>query len=103
MKSQTLTLEQVTAIFEASEWTYAKTMPWVPHYYVVRDKWEHDVPFTDVVQFIYNNGVPMRWGKKKPKPYLDIGEWRYFSMGWPADETTVINREKIDGSKAWVE
>jgi hypothetical protein len=93
-------LEQVIEAFEAHTWRFASSMPWVPHYYIIRDKWDHPLPFTDVVQFIYANGVLMRWGRKPPKPYLDIGEWRYFSMGAPAHETTVINREKIAGSKA---
>ena len=92
-------LEQVIADFEAHPWKFAKTMAFVPHFYVVRDTWKGALSFTATVQFIYDNGVPMRWGKKPPKPYLDIGEWRYFAMGWPPNETTVINREKIAGSK----
>lgn len=93
-------LEQVIADFEAHTWTYAKSMPWVPHFYVVRQKWEGALSFDDVVQFIYDNGVPMRWGAKPAKPYLDIGEWRYFCMGNPVPQTKIINREKIAGSKA---
>lgn len=96
----TLSLEDVISAFEAHTWRYASTMKWVPHYYVTRDKWQHIIPFDEIVQFIYDKGVPMRWGKKAPKPYLDIGEWRYFCMGNPVPETTVINREKIAGSKA---
>lgn len=95
-----LSREAVVAELERQVWTYAKSMPWVPHEYVVRHKWDSGLDWEAVVQFMRDHGRPMTWGRKPPKPYFDAGEWRYFTMGSPLSETTVINRERIAGSKA---
>jgi len=76
------------------QWTFAKTMPFAPHEYIVRDK----CPLTDE-EFVYfvdmqrRFGVKERWGKYN-NPYLYIDDYKYWTMGAPYDETTVINRAK---------
>ena len=71
--------------------TYAET---APHEYTVRD-WEHGKApqdrFDRFVHLIRQYGVTEKfWGK--PHAYLYIGDWKYWTMGAPVDETTVINR-----------
>jgi hypothetical protein len=34
--------------------------------------------------------------------YLEIGPWQYWTMGEPPDQTTVINRAKLQPSAAGV-
>jgi hypothetical protein len=76
------------------EWTFAKTMPFAPHEYIVKDK----CPLTDG-EFVYfvdmqrRFGVKERWGKYN-NPYLYIDDYKYWTMGAPMEETTVINRAK---------
>ena len=76
------------------KWKFAKTMPFAPHEYIVRDK----CPLTDE-EFVYfvdmqrRFGVKERWGKYN-NPYLYIDDYKYWTMEAPYDETTVINRAK---------
>ena len=76
------------------EWKFAKTMPFAPHEYIVREK----CPLTDD-EFVYfvdmqrQFGVKERWGKYN-NPYLYIDDYKYWTMGAPMEETTVINRAK---------
>lgn len=76
------------------QWKFAKTMPFAPHEYIVRDK----CPLTDE-EFVYfvdmqrRFGVKERWGKYN-NPYLYIDDYKYWTMGASYDETTVINRAK---------
>lgn len=76
------------------EWTLAKTMPFAPHEYIVKDK----CPLTtDEFEYFVNmqrkHGVKERWGKYIT-PYLYIDDYKYWTMGAPLEETTVINRAK---------
>lgn len=77
------------------EWTFAKTMPWCPHEYIVRGK----CPLSEE-EFIYfidmqrNYGKVERWGKYIT-PYLYIDDYKYWTMGAPVEETIVMNRAKV--------
>ena len=76
------------------EWTFAKSMPFAPHEYIVRNK----CPLTDD-EFVYfvemqrQFGKKERWGKYN-NPYLYIDGYKYWTMGAPMDDTKVINRAK---------
>ena len=94
-----MTLEEATRILESKQWKFARTMPWVPHYYSLKVQWADPEQFVAAVQAIEDHGVPMLWGKKPAKKYLDIGEWRYWHMS-SSQEATLINRELIEKSKA---
>lgn len=77
------------------EWTFAKTMPWCPHEYIVRGK----CPLTEE-EFLYFIDMQRRFGKverwgKYNNPYLYIDDYKYWTMGAPYEETTVINRAKV--------
>ena len=75
-------------------WTFAKTMPWCPHEYIVREK----CPLSDA-EFLYfvdkqrNYGMPERWGKYI-FPYLHIDGYKYWTMGDTYENTIIINRAK---------
>ena len=87
-------IEKLREMIARCQWTFAKTMPFAPHEYIVRDK----CPLTDE-EFVYfvdmqrRFGVKERWGKYN-NPYLYIDDYKYWTMGAPYDETTVINRAK---------
>ena len=33
--------------------------------------------------------------------YWVVDEFKYWTMGWPVDETTVINRARVDAAEPW--
>ena len=76
-------------------WQFAKTYAeTAPHEYTIRD-WMSDKvsqdQFYQFVQLVRQHGVTEKfWGK--PNTYFYIGDWKYWTMGAPIDETIVINR-----------
>lgn len=33
--------------------------------------------------------------------YWEVDEFKYWTMGWPVDQTVVINRTRVDGPEPW--
>jgi hypothetical protein len=85
------------AFINAHEWTFAKTMPDNPHEYVARKNVARD--FDDMVRFIREHGHA-RLYQKRLYLYWEHDGWLYWSMGWPVNETIIINRARIEDSKA---
>ena len=81
------------------EWTFAKTYAeTAPHEYIVRTELSDDDVeiFVDFVQYIRDNGVVERfYGRQYTYLYLD--GYKYWTMGNPVSETTVLNRENLSG------
>jgi hypothetical protein len=94
MKNNGINIEKLREIIARCQWKFAKTMPFAPHEYIVRDK----CPLTDE-EFVYfvdmqrRFGVKERWGKYN-NPYLYVDDYKYWTMGDTYDKTTVINRAK---------
>ena len=82
----------LTDFITEAKWQFAKTMPEVPHWYTLR-KWNDDMIFNMAVQIIRIQGKQERWGPYN-NTYLVVGDWKYWTMGAPVLETTVLNREK---------
>lgn len=82
--------DDIKAFINSSKWTYAKTMPEWPHYYIVRSADNEDM-FVDLVDHIRTYGYKGRFYRKKIT-YFDEDEYTYWTMGEPIAETTVINR-----------
>ena len=101
-----ITPEQFVA---SSGWRYAKTMPECPHEYTVLDRSPGgakttamgEIEFEWFVRLIRDKGVLAEWGGQI-KPYLRVGGWKYWTMGAPVDETTIINREPVT-PETWAE
>lgn len=89
--------EQDFADFVAAhEWKFAKTMAKIPHWYVVREKCRDDMEFQNAVEFVRKHGEPRRFWKQI-YIYYDFDGHSYWSMGFPLDETTILNRaENLD-------
>ena len=76
------------------QWTFAKTMPFAPHEYIVKNKCPLTTEeFEYFVNMQREHGVKERWGKYN-NLYLYIDDYKYWTMGAPLEETTVINRSK---------
>ena len=82
--------------------TYRET---APHEYAVR-KWETDEQgdrnFDRFVSLIRHFGYSDFYYKVR-HIYWAIDELKYWTMGWPVEETTVINRARVDAPEPWKE
>jgi len=74
------------------KWTFAKSMAHIPHEYVVRQG-PGDAAFVNAVLFIRAHGRAEKFFKKS-YTYFYCDGWKYWTMGNPIDETTIINRAK---------
>ena len=93
-----MTEQQAREYIATVRWQWAKTYAksW-PHEYTVR-KWrpELDQEFVAFARYVREHG--------RPEPFLDrthiylyLEGHKYWTMGAPVDETTVINRARLDG------
>jgi hypothetical protein len=72
---------------------YAKTMPHIPHEYVVRIA-ENEADYTRLYRAVQEHGRWEKWGKARYR-YLYPGDgWRYWIMG-PTKWSFIINRARI--------
>jgi len=89
------TFNDVAKALLDNAWVFAKTMPHAPHWYTLRNRWKGPVPFEAVVQFIRDHGYKERYGRSW-YDRLDVNDMKYWSMGAPLSETTLINRAVRD-------
>ena len=78
------------AFIAQAPWRFAKTMPEQPHEYTTRGE-TPDEEFEAFVRFIREHGYRARYGRNV-YTYLKLGDWRYWTMGWPVAQTRIINR-----------
>lgn len=80
--------------------TYRDT---APHEYVVR-KWESDdqgqAEFDRFVVLIRRFGYADFYYRVR-HIYWAIGDHKYWTMGWPVEETVVINRARVHAPEPW--
>lgn len=94
MKNGEMSIDKLRSMIARCQWTFAKTMPFAPHEYIVKDRCPlTKEEFEYFVEMQRQYGVKERWGKYN-NPYLYIDDYKYWTMGAPLEETTVINRAK---------
>lgn len=86
----------------SKKYRFASSMPYLPHYYSLRDQWEDEKKFEDCVQMIREYGYQKKFGKRT-FTYLDINNFMYWTMGAPKEETTVLNRAYTDTTNSYDE
>lgn len=74
--------------------TYAK---FAPHEYVVKDRLSPaDIKvFEEFTLFIRDFGYPAYYGNRL-QMYYTIGDYYYWTMGAPVDDTIILNRARTD-------
>jgi SAM-dependent methyltransferase len=93
--------EEIGAILEGQQYKFAKTMPWLPHWYTLKDTWDNPSLYRDVIAWILCHGELRVWGKKRTvRRYFDFGEYRYWPMTTDPDESILLNRARIDTDKS---
>ncbi len=90
-----MSIDELNGFVQALAWTYAKTMPQCPHEYVVRKNIADDASFCRFVMTIRRFGVDEPYYSKIHR-YLDVGPFKYWTMGFELKTTIIINR-------AWIE
>jgi len=85
---------KVAELLEKQNWIFAKTMSKIPHWYSLRKTWKKDEEFIFVVEFIRTYGYIDYFFKKKFR-YFNINGYKYWTMGAPLRDTTLINRAKV--------
>ena len=87
-------LERITKLLEDNNFKFAKTMKRYPHSYTLKDNWDTEQDFYDVVLYIRNNGYKVNFWNKE-YIYFNIGKYKYWTMGNPLEQTKLINRAEI--------
>ena len=102
--------EDVQTTLNMQKWTFAKTMPTIPHFYTVSRWWAPASPIShrNMLRAISEYGTVYAWGKKKVlRLYLDVPDlstgiiWRYWHMGectrdaWHDKTVDTINRQDL--------
>jgi hypothetical protein len=90
-------IRRFTEVVKAQRWTFAKSMPTIPHEYTLRQRWVNGpdgMSFDHAVLAIRIHGYQEMWRGRR-FTYLDIDGWKYWTMGSPVPETRVINRARI--------
>ncbi len=88
--------EKIEKFIDSANWIFAKTYAkTAPHEYAVRDKNPSlEDEFVYFVKFIREHGYNEKFWNKL-HIYYDVGDYKYWTMGNPIDETTIINRALI--------
>jgi hypothetical protein len=87
--------EEIKVFIASSSWAVAKRMPNTPHEYTARRNAKDLATFERFIMHIRNNGYRQKFGKYN-YTYLDVDGWQYWTMGWPVQQTMIINRAKTD-------
>lgn len=76
-------------------WTFASTMPGVPHSYVVKGRTMDPDDFERAVKVIRTFGQPGKF-YGRTNIYLTLGDRKWWTMGAPLEETIIINMATTD-------
>jgi hypothetical protein len=88
--------EDLKRFIERERWTFAKTAHDWPHEYLVRDRVDETL-FERLVNYIRAHGSKGRF-YRKILTYYEEDSLLYWTMGDPVDETTIINRCRVQDS-----
>lgn len=99
-----MSLEELRSFVAGHEWRFAKTMPFLPHYYVIDAKARDLREFKRFIAHIRRVGVARPFYYRQIL-YLDLDGWKYWTMGYPIDpppgveEEGIINRALLSDTK----
>lgn len=79
---------------EDHEFRFAKSMPRNPHWYTLRTDWDDD-EFDSFVLDIRRYGE-IRFFGRWPYVHLDLGDFTYWTMGYPVEITKLVNRKVLN-------
>lgn len=78
-----------------AHWNWATSYAMrAPHWYVVRNQFRNDDLFNKVVEYMREHSVT-EYFFSKPFHYFYHEGFKYWTMGNPINETTIINRARV--------
>jgi hypothetical protein len=77
------------------KFVFAKTMPEVPHFYVVRKPW-NEAEYIALFNAIEKYGVWEIWKTVKRQYWYRGDGWKYWAMTRKLAESKVINRQRVE-------
>jgi hypothetical protein len=90
-----MTPEEITSFIEGHEWRFARSMPHMPHSYVVKEQCRNGSEFERFVMHIRHHGYKQKFGRV----YYTYLDWpvdsviyQFWTMGAPLADTIIINR-----------
>jgi len=89
-----LTTAEVKMMLWKTKFTFAKSMPTIPHEWSAKKDWYSKDSFVKTVIYIRENGVKEKFFKKE-YIYLYLNGYKYWTMGNSLDITRIINRIKL--------
>lgn len=93
-----MTNEKIEGLLENAIYTFAKSMPNIPHEYTLKKNWNNPYHFEEAVRHIRKYGIKQKFWKKT-YTYLFLRQYKYWTMNNPVDQTILINRERLNGYK----
>lgn len=88
-------LSHITHLLSREKWIWAKTMPGIPHEYIVRGQCRMgEEDFLMIVHAQRDLGKHEVWGKYN-FPYLYLDGYKYWTMGDTFENTIILNRQKV--------
>jgi hypothetical protein len=89
-----MTDEEIQDFIHNSSWKFAKTMAKTPHWYTLRKYARDEAMFERFVLHIRGHGYKQKFGKTW-YTYFNVGNWQYWTLGCPLEQTILINRAQI--------
>jgi hypothetical protein len=81
-------------LLRKASYKVAKTMPNSPHSYSLIHGWENKKDFYSLVMYIRKHGYVYKFWNKE-YIYYDFEGHHYWTMGFPLDQTILINKAPI--------
>lgn len=88
-----MSIERLSENLRKATYKFAKTMPYMPHYYTVGETWDDYKEFLWTCHAIQEHGIKQQFFKD-PRKYFYLDGWRYWIMDKDPNDAAIINRER---------
>lgn len=100
MEVVTVNNKSIVELVDDMRWTFAKTMPENPHYYIVKRE-QNSIDYDRLYWYIFDHPTLVEYEGYKYKTAI-IGERMYWIMTDDFNESRIINRKHLKEASAWV-
>ena len=87
------------AALKTLEFRFAKSMPHIPHEYVVRTP-ENQAAYVELFNVVQQHGVLEAFGRRRFRYWYAGDGFKYWTMTTDVDKSEIINRAKVDDDDA---
>jgi SAM-dependent methyltransferase len=95
IKFHNMSHSEILQLLSAEQWIWARTMPGIPHEYIVRGRCRMtEAQFESIVAVQRQTGRHEVWGHYNFS-YLYVDGYKYWTMGDPIQDTIILNRQKV--------